>query len=272
MDDQIVTSCIRQHLVVTAYGRTVAIERDDDSFQLPYLPFAWQPDSSALPIDRSYAITRTGESTWNVSIDDASAIGLISAEAVTEHIEGDLHHWLATYTKDYLFVHAGCASWRDRAIVIPGRSYAGKTTLTQALLEAGATYYSDDYAIIDPSGAIHPFPRLLRVRHQRQRPSARVDPVESNWPVGIEPVRAGIIAALTFDAEMGWNVEPLTSGGGALSLLDNTVAARERPEDALRMMSTAMLGAIAIKGTRDDADASALRLLTMIDALLEDDA
>ena len=58
---------------------------------------------------------------------------------------------------------------------------------------------------------------------------------------------------------------------GALSLLDNTVAARERPEDALRMMSNAMLGAIAIKGTRDSAPIAARRLLSMVDDLLENE-
>lgn len=263
------TPQIHQRFVVTAYGRTIAIERDDDSVQLPFLPFAWQNDPPMLPIDRSYTVTHTGDTSWDVSIGEGVPLTLISSEAVTEHVEGDLHHWLATYTQGFLFVHAGCVSWRNLAIVIPGRSYAGKTTLTQALLEAGATYYSDDYAIIDPTGAIHPFPRLLRVRHQQQRPSARIDPAQSNWPIGREPVRAGVVAALTYDAEAGWAVESLTSGSGALALLDNTVAARERPQDALRMMSIAMHGAIAIKGTRDDAATSAIRLIGMVDELID---
>jgi hypothetical protein len=160
-------------------------------------------------------------------------------------------------------------SWRERAIVIPGRSYAGKTTLTRALLVAGATYYSDDYAIIDTTGAIHPFPRQLRVRPEHPGRSERVDPRACNWPIGHNPIRAAVVAAVTYDAEAGWNVEPLTRGMGALSLLDNTVAARERPEDALRLMSTAMTGATAIKGTRDDAPTAALRLIAMVDDLLD---
>ncbi len=256
-------------LYVTAYGRTIAVERDDDKFELPYLPVSWSRGTPDEPIDRQYTVGRTGESSWNVSIDGDPPITLNEPEGVSEYIEGDLHHWLATYTRGYLFVHAGCVSWRERAIVIPGRSHAGKTTLTRALLEAGATYYSDDYAVIDPTGAIHPFPRMLRVRPDPPGPSERVDPVINNWPVGHGPIRAAVVAALTYDAGTGWNVESLTRGMGALSLLDNTVAARERPQDALRLMSTVMVGATAIKGTRDAAAASAQRLIAMVDNLLD---
>jgi hypothetical protein len=263
------TTDARRSLSVTAYGRTIAIEREDAEFELPFLPFEWSPSAPDTTEDRRYAVVRAGAASWEVAIDDGAPITLTTPEAVSEHIEGDLHHWLATYTRGYLFVHAGCVGWRDRAIVIPGRSFAGKTTLTQALLEAGATYYSDDYAVIDPSGAIHPFPRLLRVRPERPGPSARVDPSASNWPIGRTPIRAGIVAALTYDADAGWEVETQSSGMGALSLLDNTVAARERPQDALRLMSNAMIGAIAIKGTRDSAPAAARRLLAMVDDMID---
>ena len=171
MDDCRVTTETRQTLSVTAYGRTIAIERADAEFELPFLPFDWSPAAPGATEDRRYSVARSGAAGWEVTIDDGAPTTLSTPEAISEHIEGDLHHWLATYTRGYLFVHAGCVDWRNRAIVIPGRSYAGKTTLTRALLEAGATYYSDDYAVIDPSGAIHPFPRLLRVRPERPVPA-----------------------------------------------------------------------------------------------------
>lgn len=269
MDEDSVTTGIETMLHVAAYGRTIAVERNDTGFALPYLPVSWSPGTPVEPIDRRYTVLRTSEPAWDVSIDGELPITLRTPDAISEYIEGDLHHWLATYTRGYLFVHAGCVSWRDRAIVIPGRSHAGKTTLTRALLEAGATYYSDDYAVIDPTGAIHPFPRMLRVRPDPPGPSQRVDPMANDWPVGRGPVRAALVAALSYDAETGWNVETLTRGMGALSLLDNTVAARERPQDALRLMSTVMSGAIAIKGTRDDAASAADRLIAMVDDVLD---
>ena len=49
--------------------------------------------------------------------------------------------FVAERAPDHLFVHAGVVGWEGRAIVMPGASFAGKTTLVQAWLEAGATYY-----------------------------------------------------------------------------------------------------------------------------------
>lgn len=269
MDDHRTMTSTHGSLAVTAYGRTIVIERVAPDFDLPFLPVTWESAPPETIADRRYTVARTGTTGWEVSIDDGHPITLSEPDAISNHIEGDLHHWLATYTRGYLFVHAGCVGWRNHAIVIPGRSYAGKTTLTRALLEQGATYYSDDYAVIDPTGAIHPFPRLLRVRPEQPGPSQLVDPAISNWPIGRTSIRAGIVAALIYDASVGWDVESLSSGMGALSLLDNTVAARERPEDALRLMSNVMIGAIAIKGTRDSAPTSARRLLAMVDDLID---
>ncbi|TXG83407.1 MAG: hypothetical protein E6R14_06035 [Thermomicrobiales bacterium] len=259
----------RQTLAVEAYGRTIVIDLDDDSFSLPYLPVTWRPAASTTAADRRYTVTRTPNGRWSTVTDDEPPFTLSTADSVSEHIEGDLHHWIAANTLGYLFVHAGCVGWRNRAILIPGRSYAGKTTLTEALLRHGATYYSDDYAVIDPTGAIHPFPRRLRVRPQHPGRSERVDPAQSNWPIGHEPIRAGVVAELSYDADAGWEITHVTGGTGALSLLDNTVAARERPIDSLTLMSRAVAGAIAIRGTRDDADATAQRLIAMVDALLD---
>ncbi len=269
MDSNCAAVAPRQTLAVEAYGRTITIERDDDSFDLPFLPVDWRPATSSDAADRRYSVTRTVDGRWTTITDDDPPFTLADAIAVSEHIEGDVHHWIATHTLGFLFVHAGCVSWRDRAIVLPGRSFAGKTTLTEALLRHGATYYSDDYAIIDPTGAIHPFPRWLRVRPGNAGRSTRVDPLQSNWPIGHEPIRAGVVAELRYDAKAGWNVTRINGGAGALSLLDNTVAARERPVDSLTLMSRAIEGAIAIHGTRDDADSTAKRLIAMVNELLD---
>ena len=64
--------------------------------------------------------------------------------------------------QDCLFVHAGVVGWQGKAILIPGRSFSGKTTLVKALIEAGATYYSDEFAILDRQGLVHPYPLPLR--------------------------------------------------------------------------------------------------------------
>jgi hypothetical protein len=259
----------RQTRYVAAYGRIIAVEWEGAPIALPFLPFEWSEAPPDLEIDRRYAAARTGDGHWRCFIDGVAALTLPHTEALAEHIERDLHHWLATYTRGYLFVHAGCVGWRGRAIVIPGRSHAGKTTLTRALLDAGAVYYSDDYAVIAPDGSIYPFPRRLQVRPDPPGPAHRIDPFAGSWQVGHEPIRAALVAALQYDRERGWEIEALNRGRGALALLDNTVAARQRPQDALRIMTNVMSGAEAVQGTRDEAPAAADRLLQMVDAILD---
>jgi hypothetical protein len=267
MSDATVES--RQTRSVAAYGRVVAIEWEGAPFALPFLPFEWGEISPDQQVDRRYTAAPAGGGQWALSIDGEHPVTLSNAEALADHIEGDLHHWLATFTRGYLFVHAGCVGWRGRAIVIPGRSHAGKTTLTRALLDAGAVYYSDDYAVIAPDGSIHPFPRRLHVRPDPPGPAHRLDPSSGPWRVGHEPIRAALVAAVRYDRDRGWEIETLNHGRGALALLDNTVAARERPQDALRIMTHVMSRAEAIQGTRDEAAAAAERLLRMVDAMLD---
>ena len=46
-------------------------------------------------------------------------------------------------------------------IMLPGYSFAGKTTLVAEFVRAGALYYSDEYAVLDRDRFAHPYPRPL---------------------------------------------------------------------------------------------------------------
>jgi serine kinase of HPr protein (carbohydrate metabolism regulator) len=74
---------------------------------------------------------------------------------VLTHVEFDI----AVRARSALFVHAGVVAWRGRAVLIPGASNAGKSTLVAELVRRGATYYSDEYAAIDAAGRVHPYAR-----------------------------------------------------------------------------------------------------------------
>src|SRR5260221_5508655 len=81
-----------------------------------------------------------------------------------EALESDLRLYVAERARRRVFVHAGVVGWRGRAIVIPGRSFSGKSSLTAELVRAGATYYSDEYAVFDSRGRVHPFAKPLEIR------------------------------------------------------------------------------------------------------------
>ena len=86
--------------------------------------------------------------------------------------------YIALHAPNHVFVHAGVVGVEDRAIVLPGRSFAGKTTLVAALVKAGAEYWSDEYAVLDADGLVHPYPKPLSVRINDTRETDE-QPVES---------------------------------------------------------------------------------------------
>ena len=50
---------------------------------------------------------------------------------------------------------------------MPGLSFSGNMTLVRAVVEAGAVYYSDEHAMLDEVGRVHPYARPLPFRPPR---------------------------------------------------------------------------------------------------------
>ena len=63
-------------------------------------------------------------------------------------------------------VHGGVVGHDGRAILLPGPTGAGKSTLVAELVRRGALYFSDEYALIDGAGRVHPYPRPLLLRDE----------------------------------------------------------------------------------------------------------
>ncbi len=64
----------------------------------------------------------------------------------------------------FRLVHAAALTAHDQTLVIRGASGAGKTTLALALLGRGWRLHSDDVAVLDDAGRVHPFPKPMNVR------------------------------------------------------------------------------------------------------------
>jgi hypothetical protein len=165
---------------------------------------------------------------------------------------------------DCLFVHAGVVGWQGRAILIPGRSMSGKTTLVKALVEAGATYYSDEFAVLDKEGRVHPYPVKLSIRGHTGQPG-RKTPVESlGGQVGVEPLPVGLVVVTEYQPEIAWRPRKLTPRQSLLALMDNTVAARRNPTYSMPILRQAVTGAVALKSKRGEAAEVAPILLAQL--------
>jgi hypothetical protein len=160
-----------------------------------------------------------------------------------------------------LFVHAGVVAVGDRGIVLPGPSHAGKTHLVHALARAGATYYSDELAVVDEDGLLHPYAKPLTIRQAGTAGRLRLPASAFGACVGAHPVRAALIVATRYEPGAPWTPRPLTPGEAAVVLLQNTLETGMGPAAALRRLGRVAAGAAAIDTARGDADAAAAAIL-----------
>ena len=204
----------------------------------------------------------TDDGLLRVMCDERSIAGPSDLRLALGILDAELRMYIALHAPDHVFVHAGVVGVEDRAIVLPGRSFAGKTTLVAALVQAGAEYWSDEYAVLDADGLVHPYPKPLSVRINDTRETDE-QPVESlGGRAGDRPLPVAVIAFTSYHPGGTWALRARTAGEGAVKLLEHSIAARSRPEQVLAAVRRAATNAIVLEGDRGDADQAANALLS----------
>ncbi len=188
-------------LAFTTYGLRIGVRTNTPAVldQLPaVLPPGWQPDE-APEVDRLYSLVvggagpRPSVRRYYVLYADAGRLGRsMDLDEVLSSLERDLRIYVAERERRRVFVHAGVVGWQGRAIVIPGASHSGKSSLVAALVRAGATYYSDDYAVFDARGRVHPFPTALSIREGTNGRTRRWSPDALGGSPGVAPLPVGL--------------------------------------------------------------------------------
>lgn len=186
---------------------------------------------------------------------------VVDTAATLDLLRSLLEFRIATNARSLLFVHAGVVEWSGHAILIPGRSLSGKTTLVTALLRAGAKYYSDEFAVLDAAGRVHPWARRLRIRSPGRPP--RHYPVEAFGERARQTsLPVGLIVVTFHRAGARWRPRPLSPGQALLALMRNTHGARQRPDQTIKILGRAVRRAPAFAGRRGEAAELAATLLT----------
>ncbi len=188
-------------------------------------------------------------------LDDSA--GLVSALELSvdvsfteslDDLESDLGLFAAEHLSDLVAVHAALVARGDSAILMPGSSMTGKSTLAKTALDQGFIVAGDEYALVDPAtGLAHGWPRPIHMRseHGWQRVGGTVE---------VPPLRVALVASLVFDSDVeGLQTQELTGGELVLNLLAHTICARTRPEDSLRAAASVAQQARGIRGSRGDA-------------------
>ncbi|MBA3852816.1 MAG: hypothetical protein C0503_00285 [Gemmatimonas sp.] len=251
----------------TSFGVTMELVCPDASLldkAIPALPPRWTPAVAGAAPEVRFEVSQGSAGPrrpLTLRVDSVVTVTSLRIATIVDALEAAVRTEVGRRAPALLFVHAGVVAVGNVGIVIPGRSGSGKTTLVEALLRAGASYGSDDYAVLDADGMVHPYPRRLSIRvggdHRLRRRA--VEDLGASEIHG--PVPVGIIAVTQFDSHARWEPTKLTAGQAAMALLDNTLAARERPVDTLTITARAAAGAHILAGSRGEATDCALQLI-----------
>lgn len=187
-------------------------------------------------------------------------IRTLDESAALQAFEAAVQFDVAIAASRWLFIHAGVVGLNGQAVVIPAPSTHGKSRLVEALVRAGATYYSDEFAVIDETGLVHPFARPLALR-DASAVTRRVDAADLGGSIGSTPLPVGLILSTRYEAGQAWRPRQATAAEGVMALLANTVRARIAPAEVLQTLAQAVKRAQTLEGVRGEAHDVSQQLL-----------
>jgi len=195
---------------------------------------------------------------------DASGAGVAGVRSIDASIgwdlvESELGLFAAERLEGLVAIHAAMLVHDGRAILVPGPSRAGKTTLALAAIKAGVTVASDEYALFDlRSGLVHGWPRPLRIRRDDGGIERRALPPSSNGRV---PVAA--VAAIRYDPD-GPPIAPISRADATIAVLENCVCGASRPTDAFDAAVRITAASRTVAGCHADAAPALQQLLELL--------
>ena len=259
-----------ESLSILAYGVRLGVRtnRPDARDRLSeHFPPLWKTTSASW-VQRTFSVKFGG----NGSSDSKRAVHELfedlergaksrSLNTVLEDLERRMKMYVAEMAPRRVFVHAGVVGWQGQAIVIPGRSLAGKTSLVAMLVRAGATYYSDEYAVLDMKGRVHAYPQSLQIRKPGSARQKKLKAEEIGGKIGIKPLPVGLVVVSPYKAGARWRPAQLSAGQAVLELLAHTVPARRKPKVVVPTLGNAVSESITLKGVRGEAEEAARLIL-----------
>lgn len=246
-----------------AYGTRVGVRTNNPALLdalRARLPIGWKPSSSPLveaifSIKDGSVVSRPGIKQYHLLYSGITRLmRTFDFEAVLGAFETAVQLHVAEMAHHHTFVHAGVIAWRNTAIILPGQSMSGKSSLVRAFLKAGAKYYSDEFALLDKNGHVHPYPVPLGNRPKIDEKQSKTPVGEYGTTPGKKPLPVGLVLITRYQEGARWRPKQIPAGQGLLSILSNTVSAQRNPAKALATLQQIVLKAPVLKGTRGETD------------------
>ena len=213
-------------------------------------------------IDHQFFIKPSKQDKFDLFKADEKIISDSDEQVVLDHLDSQVRLTVAEFAAENVFVHSGVVAWKGKAIMIPASSYRGKTTLVAELVKSGATYYSDEYAILDKQGLVHPFPKTLSIREKEHGGKQVEYPVEAfGGKAGDKKISVGMVLIMEYKKNSRWKPEVLTRGEGVLEIISHTVPIRNDPAFSMAVLNKLTDNAVIVKSKRGEASRFAKTLI-----------
>lgn len=265
-----------QQLNFQAFGVTVGIRENNGNYLAHLaerleniLPNGFELTEENNP-EHLFLITRKENGDYQLFKNEKNVANSPTEAEFLGFVESEIRLTIAEFAVSKVFLHAGVVAWKGKAIIIPGRSFSGKTTLVAALIKKGAMYYSDEYAVLDENGNVHPFPKMLSLRGIIDDFNQVDYTAESlGGKVGVEPLPVGMILLTEYDSgfeiakngQAGFEPELLSEGQAILEIIGQTIPIRNNPAFVLQVLYKLVNRAIIAKSKRGEAEKFADLLL-----------
>jgi len=262
----IMSSSSRYVFGICAFDLNIRLECDNeemrdilDRFMLPPFPrCAFPADAAQIKIyvaDKPAGFDILVDQARVSSAETISDAALAAVKALDDALVRKLSSLRA--------VHAGAVVLNGRALLIPGSTHAGKSSLVAELLRRGAAHLSDEYALIDEFGHVHAYPRPLLLRNGSPKQTL-VLPADLNASFMKESVPVGWILAVDYDPEAAWDIRKISLGEAVMLLLRNTPHEMSKSPEMIEFFTRAVSDAACYAGTRGDVADAASRLLDLV--------
>ncbi len=215
---------------------------------------------------------------WGVWRDGEPCETTVTPGYVVPYVLWELTRLLLESTPPGVPIHAAAATRDGRALVLAGRTHAGKSTLAAWLTHRGWGFLTDEVAVLDLDGGrarVQPFWRPIGVRH-----GGPLDPLVNRTPDQTESlVPASSIGPLGAEAPLAAFVMPHYSPGDAGDLTPMSPAAalteltrhlptlRREGRAFFRSLVPVVESVPSYSLRVDDLDEAEARLTTLMDGL-----
>lgn len=209
-------------------------------------------------------IDRT-DSKFRLFVNDAFQMSASQPIHLVPELIRNIDQTVLLHLNGFWAVHAGAVQWGDQVLLLPGGTHTGKSSLVAELLRRRASYFSDEYALIDSEGRAHPYPRPLLIRDGGSE-QVPVAPDDYGAMVATSPARIGWILSLIYEPGGSWDVAAIPQSEGVITLLQNTPHILADTPGMMDSFQRAAADAKCHSGKRPSAEHAADAILEVLES------